>query len=778
MSSQNIYQKPSQDLLDTFDLEKFKYVLKSGWWWLLIFFGICLGSSYLIVRYTKPVFESKSILKLQFESEASSLGLGSNIDFELNEISGEIELLKSKLFFSKVVDVINMDVSYFYYGDFLVDERYRNNPFAVAYKIKNPAFFDKPIDIKLNSANAFEISYDYNGEVYSSTHRFGEPISTDNFNFLIEKTPYFKEEEVLGKYYFVINSTDALINYLQGNVTVRPENLNAKTILISLQDFNKYKARDIVTAIDTLYLGYTKDTKNTVLEQKIKFLDEQIASTEQKLEFYEDYFESFIIENRTTNLQTDLSNTIKTLNMLDSQRFNIRSRLTDIELMEKQLLSDEPLIVSPVFVNQLPALIAGELKSYLELQGERSAKLESYNENTFVVGRLDNQMLSLRKSLKEQVSEYKENLMTQLSQTKIRKNKLEGSFVSLPTMGTEYNKNQRLYALQEDFLLSLRQSKMELEITKAGTVPKSVILSPASLEGSPIKPQPLLILGVGAVLGLVLSVGFILISYLLHNSITSLRELERLTDVPIIGTVPYYRKKRLSVSKLVIKADSKSAISESLRTIRTNMEFLHGPEKEKIVTITSTVSGEGKTFIAVNMAAIIALSNHKVCVVDMDMRKPKVHLAFDQENLDQGVSTILIGKSKIKDCIHSTDLENLDFIPAGPIPPNPSELILNDSYEDLLNELKSKYEFIILDTPPIGLVTDAIQSMKKSDLQMYVMRADYSQRSFVKSLENLKKVNHFSNLTVVFNSLKSNGRGYGYGYGSGYAQGYYEDVND
>ncbi|XOV91989.1 MAG: polysaccharide biosynthesis tyrosine autokinase [Bacteroidota bacterium] len=770
------YQRPSQDILDTFDAEKFLHLLRKKWWLLLIFFGLCLGISYLIVRYTKPVFESKSILRLQFESEASSLGLGTNLEaLDLNEISGEIELLKSKLFFSKVVDVINMDVSYYYYGEFLVDERYRNNPFAVAFKIKNPAFYDKPIDVQIKNDRIFELSYDFNGEVERNEYRFGEPINSDHFNFLIEKTDHFQADNVIGRYYFTVNSRDALIDFLQRNVTVRPENLNAKTILISLQDFNKYKARDFVTAIDTLYLGYTKETKNTVLEQKIKFLDDQISSTEGKLEFYEDYFESFIIENRTTNLENDLSKTIITLNALDSQRFHLRSRISEIELLERQLSSDEPLIVNPLFINQLPVLIAEELRNYLDIQGERRLKLESYNENTFVIGRLNSRLQDQRKNLLDLVTEYQETLDSRLTELLVRKNKLEGSFVALPTMGTEYNKNQRLYALQENFLLSLRQSKMELEITKAGTVPKSVILSPASLESVPIKPQPLLIMGIGATLGTILSVGFLLISYLLHDKITGLRELERITNVPIIGTVPFYSKKKMSDSKLVISQDSKSSISESLRTIRTNMDFLQGSGTQKIVTITSTISGEGKTFVAVNMGAIMALSKQKVCVVDMDMRKPKVHLAFNGGNSENGVSTLLIGKAKLEDCLQETPIKNLNYIVAGPIPPNPSELILNGSYEQLLKDLKKRFDIIILDTPPIGLVTDAVQSMKKSDLQMYIIRADYSKRSFVKSLENLKKVNQFSNLTIVYNSMKSNGRGYGYGYGTGYANGYYED---
>ena len=769
-----IYGSSSNDILNSFDPEKFIYVLRKRWWWGLIFFVLSIATAYLIVRYTKPVYESKSILKLEFESEASSLGLGTNLEaLEMNEISGEIELLKSRLFFSKVVDVIDMDVSYYYRGEFLVDERYRNSPFVVSHLIKDASLLDKPFDLIIKDRESYDLIYNIGGREYRSTHEFGESIKTDQFNLLIERTNHFEGNSIIGRYYFTINSEDALINYFQENVNVRPENFNAKTIQISLQDFNKYKARDFVTAIDTLYLAYTKENKNKALEQKIGFLDSQIKATEARLESFEDYFESFIIQNRTTNLQSDLARTIETLNMLDSQQFHIRSKLSEIDVLVKQLDAERPMTINPMFINYLPEILSEEIQTYLEIQNERELKLESYNENTFVISRLNTRLQTVRNNLLDLTRDYKQNLVDQLKALQSRKNRLEGNFVELPTMGTEYNKNRRLYSLQENFLLSLRQSKMELEITKAGTVPKSVILSPASLGSDPIKPQPFLIMGIGTTFGLVVSLIFIMVSYLLHNKITSLKELERLIDVPVMGAVPYYSREKMNNSKLVVRHDSKSAISESLRTIRTNMEFLKGSDEQSIITVTSTVSGEGKTFVAANMGAIVALSNQRVCLLDMDMRKPKVHLAFEKENGALGVSTLLIGKNNLKECIRPTQIKNLDFISAGPIPPNPSELILNKEFDQLLSKLKEEYDMIILDTPPVGLVTDAVQSMKKSDLQLYVMRADFSKRSFVKSIDNLKKINQFSNLTVVFNSLKSNGRGYGYGYGSGY--GYYEE---
>ncbi|WP_258105251.1 polysaccharide biosynthesis tyrosine autokinase [Marinoscillum sp. MHG1-6] len=767
--TEKLGKSPSQ--VEELDLEKLLFILRKSLVWIgLIFVVLLVGAYLMFVRWSKPLYESESILKLDFESEANTLGLGSEMSgLKLNELSGEIELLKSNLFFSKVVDEVGMDVSYFFYGNFLEDERYTNSPFVVSYKIKNEGFFDKPIDLTIEDANNFLLSYTYGTEVYRIQRRFGEPIETPNFNFLIEKSTYFKNDD-RGRYYFMINSRQGLLRYFQSRVEVQPVNFNAKTIRISLSDHNKYKARDLVQAIDTLYLEYTKAVKNQAIEQKISFLQNQIESTQSKLEDFENYFETFTITNKTTNLERDIAKTIVQLDLLDSQRFRLKNQLSDLSVLSNQINSENTRVLPQIGVTSWPETIKRKLEEYQTLKIERQRKLGSYSANTYVIKQVDQQIELLEEELSKILADYKVDLKDMLAEVNRRRAYLEGSFVELPSMGTEFNKNRRLYQLQEEFLLALRKSKMELEITRAGTVTKSVILSPASIPSVPIKPKPFMIYGVAFSAALALSIVFVLIRYLLHNNITSLRELERLVNVPILGSIPEYQSEKLKVTKMIIQPNSKSAISEALRTIRTNMEFFNGAKGSHIVTVTSTVSGEGKTFIGVNLAAVIAFSNQKVCVVDLDMRKPKVHLAFDDSESPAGVSTYLIGKDKIKDCIKKSPIDHLDYIPAGPIPPNPSELILNERYKEMLDHLSKQYDLVVLDTPPVGLVTDAVLSMKNSDIQFYVLRSDYSKRAYLKTLETLQKMNNFTNLGVIFNSVKNSGsHGYGYGYG------YYED---
>jgi capsular exopolysaccharide synthesis family protein len=284
----------------------------------------------------------------------------------------------------------------------------------------------------------------------------------------------------------------------------------------------------------------------------------------------------------------------------------------------------------------------------------------------------------------------------------------------------------------------------------------------------------MMIYGTAGALGLLLSMLLLSLKYILHDSISNQRELERTTHAPILGAIPTYIREKMEISKLIINKNPKASISESFRTIRTNMEFmLPSKKKKRIISVTSTVSGEGKTFVTLNLAGVIALSDTKVIILDLDMRKPKIHLAFDEDN-HAGVSTILIGKHKLLDCVRKTSIDSLDYIGAGPTPPNPSELIMRPEFDLLLKELHQDYDVIVIDTPPVGLVTDGILVMKKADLPVYVVRADYSKRYFVKNINKLVNNNNFSKLSIVLNAFKHLSQ-YGYGYDYSYYQGYDDD---
>lgn len=764
-----------KDILESIDLPKLGSVFRKSLVWIIVILAITNIVAYIYIRYTKPVYESYSDLKLDVKSDANLLGFNTLKENQnLNNISGEIELIKSKLFFNKVIEAVDLNITYYAEGKINDEERYKNSPFEVRGTLKDEGFLDREIKVEILNRIHFRLKYYLGEEEIINTYAFGEKINNDYFDFSLFLTSNYDPLTSNVTYYFVINSDRALLDYLSTNLTVEPLNLNANTIRLSFTDHNRYKARDLVNAIDTLYLNYTQEEKNKANKQRIEFLDQQLTQTEIRLETYEDYIENFTISNRSLDLKDDMGRAILMMEEIDSQRVAVRQEIEYLSSLESSLGTDQTLLVRMPEDVPNAELINKAIEDLNLLLNERAMLLSSYNQNTYAVARKNQAIDQIENSIKENVSRYKIAAIREFERLGNRANILRESFESLPSKSTEFTKVKRNFSLYEEFLLSLMQSKAEFEIARAGTVTDFKILSSATLPNDPIYPNVLIIYGIGAVSGIILSLLFLGIRYLLHNKISSLHELETLSKAPVLGVVPFYDSEKMKISKLVIDKNPKSAMSESLRSIRTNMDFMSKKRGQKVIAVTSTVSGEGKTFISVNLGAIIAMSKQKVVIVDMDMRKPKIHQAFSEENSVKGVSTILIDRNGVEECIRHTAIPGLDYIPSGPTPPNPSELILNDELDVLLEALKKVYDVIILDTPPVGLVTDGILVMRKSDLSVYVVRADYSKKVFLKSINKLVTINKFNNMALILNSL-NHGQGYGYGYG--YGNHYYEETS-
>jgi capsular exopolysaccharide synthesis family protein len=335
--------------------------------------------------------------------------------------------------------------------------------------------------------------------------------------------------------------------------------------------------------------------------------------------------------------------------------------------------------------------------------------------------------------------------------------------------------------INEAYYDKLITIKSELAITNAGVTSENTVLESSVASSSPFFPSKRVV-ALSAFIGwIIVSLALIIVRYLLYNEITSMNEIMKHIKLPLLGIVPNY-KDIIPISQLIVDKKPKSIIAESLRSIRSNLDFLSKSDGSKLMAITSTISGEGKTFVALNLAGIIAFSEKKVVILDLDMRKPKIHVGFGVPN-DKGMSTILIGRNTIDECIYKSSLNNLDFITAGPVPPNPSELIISSRMVEILDQLKERYDVVVADNPPIGLVTDGIRIIKIADYPIYVFRENYSKRNFVQNVRKLISDNNISNLNIVLNAVDIKKSGYGYsgvydydyGYGYGYGFGYYDE---
>ncbi len=764
-----------------FDLNKLFSILKSSLPYIIAILLISNLAAYLVVRYTKPLYESSSQLQLDIESQGEVFGFAApeieGSARNINSMSEEIELIKSRLFLEKATDVLDLDVSYYTQGNILDDEKFRTSPFKVKYLVKSNEAFGRKFYLKFSSNKNYTLTYNQGEDEQSFEGKLNQTLELPFLSLQVTSDNDSRSSLPNDPHYFIIHSTENQINYLRDNLAVTVLKPEAKTIQLSFSDFNAYKARTIVDGLSNLYLAYTQEEKSQANNKRIQYLNDQIDTTQAKLENYEAYFEDFTINNRSTDLGSDLNKAILLLTEVDSQRTQLRNRLGDLNTLSNRIQEDETYYALSLLsgndefiTTDIPELV----KELNELTGEAEVLEQSQNKNTYAVQLKQTQIKVLKEDILKSLNSLIKETQSELLSLGNRYRELQSTFVQLPAKNTEYGKSRRNYDQLLGFLLTLQEKKIEFEIANAGTTTDFKILSSASMPASPISPNKWIIQAIGMALGLVLSLVFIGARYTLDNKITAVSDIENQTSVPVLGAAPQARKK-FETARMIIDNNPKSAFSEALRAVRTNMEFMGARQNNQILSITSTVSGEGKTFVTVNLAGIIALSKKKVVVLDLDMRKPKVHLAFEGENSTHGTSTILIGKHSLEECIRKTSISTLDYIPAGPTPPNPSELVMNSDFDKLLAELKKRYDVILMDTPPVGLVTDGILIMKKADLPIYVFRAGYSHKNYVKNLNRLSTVNKFTNLAAILNGVGKH-RGYGaYGYGYGYGGGYYQE---
>lgn len=757
MNNQQSFRQ--NEIIEGLDLDKLKMLVSKNLWVIFSILIITNLAAYLTLRWTKDVYEATSELRLEVEQDATALGITQLVDDQnRNIIAGEIEQMRSKLFYSRVLDSLDLWVSYYSVGNVLESEMYRGSPFRVTYSFIDGRYLDQPIFFDFLEANKFRLKVGEDGEEKEAT--LGKPLLINGGSVLVQLAPN-AAPDFNNHFYFVINSREMLLDFLGRNLVIEPLNFDANTIKISLREYNPKKVYVIVNKIDSVYLHYSNEQKNQANKQKIEWLNNELSQVEMKMENFENYFEDFTLKNKTSDLDTDLKKTIYIINQLDSQRFELNKRVSEINMLIDDLSAGKPsnVVIPRTF---LPQFVNQRLEELQKMLQEQNRITLLYKDNTYAYQQKEQEVNSLKKGVFDQLTELRKNWMTSLVELNRKKDRLEKEFATMPDKSTQFSKNQRFYKLYEEFYLSMMQAKAEFEIAQAGSTPDFKILSSAVQNNIPVAPNRYIIIGIGFVAGLIINFLFIGIVYLANNKITGLQEVERSVSVPVLGVIPEMRNK--AASPFYIVDNPRSIVSEAIRTLRTNLDFFTSSDTKKVIVISSTVSGEGKSFLAMNLGGVLAMSKKKVILLDLDMRKAKENSHADIKDPSKGVSTILIHRSTLEESITKTSLEGLDFIPAGPHPPNPSELLLNGEFEGLIGALRKKYDYIVIDTPPVGLVTDGIMAMKRADLSIYVVRANYSKKEFLQNLERIVSINKLSNVAVVLNALPSTGKTYGYGY--------------
>ena len=773
-------------LNDDFDLSLVLKIVKKSLPWIIFLLTAAYISASLYNRYTTPIYQSNTVVKIGENNNVNKIMQFENI-YEM-ALAGELELIRSKTLFKRALETLPLRVSYFSEGSFLNTEQYKCAWYEVVYQIKNESVYNCDFQIKFLVDEKVQINYSIAEVSYEYIFPLNSWASLPWLEIKINCSQfgYGKLLEATNPMYFNIKNEDGILAECMSQFNTTVINEDAKTINLSFITNHPVKCADLANGVAKEFLKYNVEKKGESANQMIAFTNNQLSLINDKINEYSRILERYGFNDDD---KPAVANPFMYQNIQDSKEEKLNDQIQLLRF-EAEALKDYRRKIVQEKRNQIYAPMLSSpytaplIQSIQQLQLNLSKRLElqyQFKENSGPIKELDYQIELQKKEIYSNIDiaiekledEYK-SMVAQKKSTVIVNATAEKK---KPMNSSEVMQTQRMYEISQDYYSKLLQKKSEYEMVKAGFVSNTDILENAYPNLIPIEPKTRSIFLTFIIIGLVISLAIIVTRYLLHNTISTISDIVKYTnDIAILGMIPEY-KEIIPVSQLLVDKNPKSLMTEAFRSVRSNLQFLVQNETSKVIAVTSTISGEGKTFVAINLGGIIAFSGKKVIILDLDMRKPKTHIGFNAQNA-VGMSTILIDKVKIDDAIQKSTLENLDFITAGPIPPNPSELVIGAKMTDVINHLKGKYDFIVIDNPPIGIVTDALPIITKADFPIYILRANVSKKIFLQNINHLKEENKVKNISVILNGAgdraqrDSSGYGYGYGYGHGYGYGY------
>jgi len=772
-------QRLTSNLNTDLDVDIAKTVLKKNLIYVPIIILIGLSLAFIYLRYTKPLYESSAVIQRITKDEGKRVLDIEGFSQESN-LSEDVELLRSSYLIEKALKNLNLNVSYFAEGDILTEEKYLHSPYHITLlELKDSSMINKKIFLKKFDKNKNIITIKpENHPIFSLTP--GEDFENEFFRVILKITDKnrFIDELNDNELFFIINDYTLLANKLHNNLGVFIENIEAKTINISFRSNNSLLATDMVKSIIETFFQYDIDKKSESSANVLKFIDGQLDTVFNQLKISEIDIQSFKDDNHSKDPGLVLSNINSQLTVLQNQLLQ--------EDLEFEMLKDIDLGVNSrdrVEVYNLIPVIAGtrfqnilssQLEKLHELLEERediSYAMTNQNDN---IKKLDINIDIQIQTINRTIKSIKKQIKNKIDALRRKISELESQLYGVPAKEMELSRLKRKFNLNEKYYSLLIEKRTQYEISKAGFTMDNIILSQPS-NSQLISPNKKFIYISIFILSVIVSILFLIIRYITFNVIHNENELKNIVpeNVGFLGVISNVKTDE-SNSTLVVHKRPKSIISETLRNIRTNLQFVLDSSKSNLIAISSSISGEGKTFVAINLGGIFAVAGKKVIVIDLDLRKPKIHLGFNSNN-STGMSSILARKSNWQDCIQHSELEGLDYICAGTIPPNPSELIINGELDKVVEELKNHYDLVIIDNPPVGIVSDGIKVLNSADCAIYVFRANYSKRLFANRVRELLSKNKVKDLYMVLNDVDLGKYSYGYGYGYGYGGGYYED---
>ncbi|MNX60672.1 Tyrosine-protein kinase etk [compost metagenome] len=782
MQKQNFYNDVIDDEIEDVNIREQldKYLVH--WRWFLLSVAIGLILSFLYLRYTTPSYEATTTILVKDEkkggmlSELSAfadLGMGGSMK---SNVDNEIEILKSRTLVENTIKELDLNIGLFVEGKVVDRDVYAETPIHAYFYNKN-ILFDKAtivLNCELLDSNSFRLQDETEGDAKENfilaskrEFKYGEKVATRIGTLVLTKTPFYGKNHT-GRFKsvrIVINPLDEVTEGFRKGLKVEPVSKTSSVVNISISDPVSKKAENFLDTMIQIYNENAAEDKNYISENTSKFIASRLALIAQELDGVEQDVESFKKANKLTDIESEAKLFIEGSSEYDKKGVETEIQMSVVssmlDFMKKSTNSD--LLPSNLIASE-NGDASGLISSYNQLVLDRNRILKSATVENPSVVKLDQQISSLKSNVAASLRRMQSNLQIQNRDLKSQEGILNSKIGKIPVQERQFRVIARQQKVKEELYLYLLQKREETAISLAATEPNARVIDAGKAEKEPISPKKKIIYLAGMLLGLLVPFGIIYADDLLDTKIKSKLDLEGKTQIPFIGDVPTSD----DIAEL-IKSESRTSSAEAIRIVRTNLEFMLNKVPDglaKTVFVTSTFPSEGKTFISVNLAATFALSGRRVLLIGADIRNPKFGEYIDVPSL--GLTNYLSSNDKnVQDfIIKHKGYENFFILPSGVIPPNPAELLMSKRVDQLFAELKKEYDYIIVDTAPVSLVTDTLLIAKNADTFVYVMRANVLEKRMLSIANTFYKEKKLPNMCIVLNDTDST-KGYGYGYGYG-----------
>ena len=760
----------------------FPYIIR--WPWIVASVVLCLALAWVYLRFATPVYNISATVLIKDDKKGG--GISSDLalfqDMGMISASGnvdnEIEILRSKSLAHKVVSDLGLYISYSLHDGLSRTDLYRSAPFRVDFPAARadslPAALRLQVTLRPDGSLQAAATLD-DTEIASA--RFDSlpavlPTSVGVLTLLpCAEIPLPEDEAVID---VTVSAPRTVARGYAASLSVEPTSKTTSVVTISLPNTNRRRGEDYINRLVDNYNRDANNDKNEVARNTARFIDERIAIINAELGTTEAELEEFKRSAGLTDLSSDAQLALSERSEYEKQVVANGTQLNLVGYLLDYLSRPENAHnVLPVNVGLTNQGITTLVSAYNERMIERNRLLRTSSEANPVIRRLDTELSGLRQSLTTSLRSARKELLITQADLDRQANRYAGRISDAPTQERRYMSIQRQQEIKAGLYLMLLQKREENNITLAATTNKAKIIDDAMAGNAPISPKGKIIYLIALVAGIGLPVAVIYVLQLLSFRIEGRADVERLTTVPILGDVPLSDEE---TGPIAVRENENSLMTETFRNLRTNLLFLlDGPQKN-VVLVTSTMSGEGKTFIASNLAVSLALLGKKVVIVGLDIRKPGLNKVFRISHHQRGVTQYLAAPqdTDLFSLVRPSEVHaNLDVLPGGVVPPNPTELVARPALDEAIRLLRDKYDYVVLDTAPIGMVTDTQLIARTADVSLYVCRADYTHKNDYRLINELQQQKRLPGLCTVINGLDMTQKKYGYYYGYGKYGRYY-----